>query len=88
MSDDHANSIAIAVVQEQIAGVREQQKAHALNTQERFNGLENKLDDLTAIMNRGKGAYTASMVFAGAIGAVIMGVIAWVSNVFHSGVAK
>ena len=84
--DDQANAIKIAVIAEQISGLREQQKAHNVSTQTRFDGMEKKLDDLTAIMNRGKGAYAASMAFAGAIGAVLMSVIAWASDLFHGGV--
>ena len=85
MMPDAANAIKIAVLEEQLSGLREQQKAHNDLTQSRFDKLTQKIDDLTAIMNRGKGAYAASMAFAGAIGAVIMSVIAWAAEVFHGG---
>lgn len=74
--NERENAIKIAVVEEQIKGLREQQSAHNKITQERFDGMarrfdgvEEKIDDLTTVMNRGKGAYAASMMIAGAIGA-------------------
>lgn len=81
--EEHA--VKIAVIEEQILGLREQQKAHNDSTQKRFDGMEGKLDDLTAIMNRGRGAYAASMAFAGAIGALLISLITWASDFFHSG---
>lgn len=77
------NAIKIAVLQEQIVGLREQQKAHNDTTQRRFNGLENKIDELTAIMNRGRGAYAASMALAAGIGAVLIESITIVTGYFH-----
>lgn len=77
------NAVKIAVLEEQIRGVREQQKAHNDSTQRRFDELGEKLDDLTAIMNRGKGAYAASMIFAGAIGATVLAVFGWFLGLFH-----
>ena len=65
----------IAVLQEQIGGLREQQR-HNDTTQRRFNCLETKIDELTAIMNRGRGAYAASMALAAAIGAVLIQFVA------------
>lgn len=81
MSDD--NDIKVAVLGEQISGIREQQKAHADSTLTRFNSLDDKIDELTAIMNRGKGAYAASMAFAGIVGAAIVAVISAVVGFFH-----
>lgn len=77
------NAIKIAVVEEQIKGLREQQTAHNLSTQNRFDSLSKKLDDLTAIMNRGRGAYAASMIFAGAIGAALLALLSWALSLFH-----
>jgi hypothetical protein len=77
------NAIKIAVLQEQIVGLREQQKAHNDTTQRRFNGLESKIDDLTAIMNRGRGAYAASMALAAGIGAVLIQLASIVTGYFH-----
>ncbi len=72
---NHPHAVRIAVIEEQMLGLREQSRAHNESTQRRLERLEKKLDELTAIMNRGRGAYAASMVFAAGIGAVIMKVI-------------
>jgi hypothetical protein len=77
------NAIKIAVLQEQIVGLREQQKAHNDTTQRRFNGLESKIDELTAIMNRGRGAYAASMALAAGIGAVLIEFVNIITSYFH-----
>lgn len=77
------NAIKIAVLQEQIVGLREQQKAHNDTTQRRFNSLEYKIDELTAIMNRGRGAYAASMALAAGIGAVLIESVSIVTGYFH-----
>lgn len=37
MMDEHANTVKIAVLEEQIKGIREQQSAHAKDTRERFD---------------------------------------------------
>lgn len=66
------NNVRIAVLEEQIRGMREQQKLNAESTEKLFNTLFQKVDDLSAVMNRGKGAFAASMVLAGAIGAFLM----------------
>lgn len=77
------NAIKIAVLQEQILGLRAQQKAHNETTQDRFNSLETKIDDLVAIMNRGRGAYAASMALAAGVGAVIIQLVSMFSTFFH-----
>lgn len=66
------NALKIAVIEEQIAGLREQSRVHNESTQRRLDRMEKKLDELTAIMNRGRGAYAASMVLAAGIGAVLL----------------
>lgn len=81
--DEHDNAVKIAVVEEQIKGLREQQSAHNSNTQNRFNTLEEKIDELFAVMNRGKGAYAASLAIAGAIGALALTVIGSIADYFH-----
>ena len=82
MSDELHNSIKIAVVEEQIVGLREQQRAHNLATQNRFDGMERKLDELTAIINRGKGAYAASLVIAGLIGGIVIKIAHYMAEFF------
>ena len=69
---EQANAIKIARVEAHIEGLREQQKANGERSDKRFDGLETKIDELAALMNRGRGAYTASMLIAGAIGAFVL----------------
>lgn len=80
---ENQNALRIAVIDEQIYGLREQQRAHNAATQKRFDGMEHKLDELTAIMNRGKGAYAASMALAAGIGAVVIEIINIATSLFH-----
>ncbi len=81
--DEAQNAIDIAVLKEQINGLREQQKAHSEATKAQLNGMESKIDELTAVMNRGRGAYAASLVIAGAIGATALALISQISSYFH-----
>lgn len=81
--DENNNAIKIAVVEEQIKGLREQQAAHNNSTQNRFNGLEAKIDELTAVMNRGRGAFAASIALAGAVGAAIVAGLSAISDYLH-----
>lgn len=83
MGDENQNAIEIAVLKEQILGIREQQRAHNSSTQERFDDMGRKLDALFAALNRGKGAYAASIIFAGAIGALLLSLITWAAGIFH-----
>ena len=78
-----ANAIKIAVLQEQISGLREQQRAHNDTAQHRFNGIEDKIDELTAIMNRGRGAYAASMALAAGIGGLLLEAANIIGGYFH-----
>ena len=81
---EQENALKIAVIEEQIVGLREQQRLHNASTQKRFDGMEKKLDELTAIMNRGKGAYAASMALAAGIGAILIEAINIVTSLLHS----
>lgn len=83
-SPEHANAMKIAVLEEQMVGLREQQRAHNAATQKRFDGMEKKLDELTAIMNRGKGAYAASMALAAGIGAILIQIVNMGTAFLHS----
>lgn len=75
---EQENAVRIAVVEEQIRGLREQAKVHADQTQIRFDRLEGKVDTLVGVMNRGRGAYAASLAIAGIIGAAVLKAIDWV----------
>jgi hypothetical protein len=79
MDDNVSNAIKIAVVEEQVKGVREQQAAHAKDTRERFDftnnkidSLDAKIDELLASLNKGKGAYAMLVIMSGLIGAVVI----------------
>jgi hypothetical protein len=84
LAPEQQNALKIAVIEEQIVGLREQQRLHNAATQKRFDGMEKKIDELTAIMNRGRGAYAASMALAAGIGAILIEVITITSSFFHS----
>lgn len=81
-TDELQNALKIAVIEEQILGLREQQRAHNETTQKRFDRMEKKLDELTAIMNRGRGAFAASMAVAAALGALMIEAISFISSFF------
>lgn len=72
-----SNEVKIAVLEEQIRGLREQQKSHAVEAKEMFDRLFEQIAELEAALNRGRGAYAASLVFAGAIGGAIMTGVHW-----------
>ncbi|MDX2095650.1 MAG: hypothetical protein SFW64_06915 [Alphaproteobacteria bacterium] len=84
LEPEQKNALKIAVLEEQIIGLREQQRAHNAATQKRFDGMEKKLDELTAIMNRGKGAYAASMALAAGVGAILIEIGNMANAMIHS----
>ena len=83
MKEETDNSVRIAVVEEQIRGLREQAASHNTSTINRLNHIESKVDDLMAIMNRGKGAFAVSVALAGTIGAAVMAAIQFIPSMFH-----
>lgn len=83
MAEEQEHGIRIAVIEEKIGALREQQRAHNAATQARFDRMERKLDDLTAVINRGKGAYAASLVLAGLVGGFLLKLIGMIANYFQ-----
>lgn len=83
MMSESENAIKIAVVQEQLLGLRAQQEFNNDSMQRRLGGLEVKIDELAAIMNRGRGAYAASMALAAAIGGLLLEMIAIATSYTH-----
>lgn len=81
---EQQNAIDIAVLREQIGGLREQSRMHNEVTQKRFNNLETKIDELMGIMNRGKGAYAASMGLAAALGAALIEGFSSLTSLLHT----
>lgn len=69
MADE--NSIQIAILQTQVASLTSE-----------ITDLKTSVKELTAIMNRGKGAFAASLALAGIVGGSIVEGISWL---FHSG---
>jgi hypothetical protein len=78
------NTVEIAVLKEQIKGIREQQSAHAKDTRERFDDMGHKLDELLAMLNKGKGAYAVLFMLSGVIGALVIkvggAILGWVKQ--------
>lgn len=83
MTLEQENTIRIAVVEEQIKGIREQQRSHNANTLRRFDGIDEKIDELIAVMNRGRGAYAASLMLAGLIGGAVLKMAGLLVQVFQ-----
>lgn len=76
MSDSDRERIVVLEVE--LRGLREQQKAHAAETRESLRELDLKVDDIITIMNKGKGAFAFALMAAGAVGGLIakaMGVL-------------
>ncbi len=63
------NEIKIAVLEEQIRGLREQQKAHSERTETLFKELFTQNYEIFESLNKGKGAFAFAVIFAGIIGA-------------------
>lgn len=72
MGDEMANTVKIAVIEEQIKGIREQAATHAKDTRERFDEVDGKLDELLAMLNKGRGAYAVLILLSGALGALFI----------------
>ena len=82
-TDELQNALKIAVIEEQILGLREQSRVHNATTQKRLDRMEKKLDELTAIMDRGRGAFAASMALAAGVGAVVIEGVNFVHSLFQ-----
>ncbi len=83
MMYESENAIKIAVLQEQLLGLRAQQEHNNHGMQCRLSALEGKIDELTAILNRGRGAYAASMALSAAIGGVLLAGIRIAASYMH-----
>lgn len=67
--------IKVAVLETELKGLREQQKAHATETQKALQSLSADIRDLMQVMNRGRGAFAFGLFLASAIGAGAMKVL-------------
>ncbi len=79
---EQRNAIKIAVIEEQVVGLRTQQRMQYESTQKRFDHMDMKIDELTAVMNRGRGAYAASLMFAGTLGAALLKMVSLLIGYF------
>lgn len=50
---------------------------------ESIDSLGEKIEHLTTSIERGKGAFAASMIFATAIGAILLAIFGWFLGLFH-----
>lgn len=73
MSPKFTDNERIAVLETEMRGLREQHKAQSEET-------NRKLDLLFEALNRGKGAFTASIVLAGVIGGGVMKIISFIGR--------
>jgi hypothetical protein len=81
------HSTKIAVLDVELRGQREQQKEHAKEFRDgfvvvgkRLDSIETKVDALTATMNRGRGAFAASLAISGTIGAGALALIQYLTT--------
>jgi hypothetical protein len=81
---ERSNALRIAVIDEQIKGLREQQRAHNESAQRRFDRMEIKLDQLAAGINRGRGAYVAAITVAAAFGTMLIEALRALLPIFHA----
>lgn len=61
----------LAVVEYEQKNLREQHKAQSDVIVGRLEKIDEKVDELTAVMNRGKGMFTAALLAAGVIGGAV-----------------
>jgi hypothetical protein len=69
--------VRIAVVETKIEGLREQNKAQYDSLKSEVYLIKDDIKSLIAVMNRGKGAYTASLLLAGTLGTGILAGVQW-----------
>lgn len=63
----------------QMDGLREQQKAHSIETRQLIEKLFDEVKELNAVMNRGKGAFAFAMLASGSIGAAIVKIVGYLT---------
>lgn len=77
------NNVKIAVLEEQVRGVREQNKAQFQSIQDMLTKLFSEMDELKEAMNKGKGVFAASLTFAGVIGGAVSIALQWILSKGH-----
>ncbi len=71
MPNTPEGQVRIAVLESELRGLREQQREHAKETKDSIANLTRKVEELTEIMNKGKGAFSFAMLVAALIGSFI-----------------
>jgi len=61
--------IKIAVLEEQLKGLRSQQKAHSDEMRHAISDLRSDMQDVLAMMNKGRGALWGFSLLGGVLGA-------------------
>lgn len=79
------NALKIAVIEEQIYGLRAQQNAHYESALRRFDHMEQKLDKLTAALHQSRGALAAASAIAACVGALMLQAAEFISHAFWRG---
>lgn len=67
---EHAGKIG--ALQAEVQGLRAQHKEHSIEIKADIKDLTEKVDDIVAIVNKGKGAWWTALLFAGTIGSLIV----------------
>lgn len=75
-------SIQVAVLAEQMNGLREQQKSHAETTTREISSLKADIKLLLEALNKGKGAYTTSLIVAGSLASALTWLLTHISQLF------
>lgn len=63
----------------QMEGLREQQKAHSIETRQLIEKLFDEVKELNAALNKGRGAFAFAMLVSGSIGAAIVKIISFIT---------
>ncbi len=75
MPNTPEGQVRIAVLEAELRGLREQQREHAKETKESIALLTRKIEELTEIMNKGRGAFSFAMLVAAVVGSFITAII-------------
>lgn len=92
---EHQHEIKVAVLEEQIKGLREQHKSHAEKTDKRFDDLSEKIEkrfdelskqngSIQKDINEGKGAYKFAVFVWSLISSILSSIAALVLHSFFS----
>lgn len=81
MMDEHQNALKIAVIEEQINGLREQARAHAATTKDQFDKVVRKLEEIGDHVAEIQTSAKIGWKTLVAIGSFVTGVIAIAASI-------